>query len=210
MSHNSTPIEQFKVRRATSEDLPGLHELWNAERLPAEVLDKRFGEFQVVEAPDGKLVGALGLQKIGKDGYIHSECYKDFELSDKLRPLLWERFQNMIANHGLYRVWTKEKAPFWKQLGFVVPTEHNLKRWPEVLGPSSGDAIYMQLKDEDAIASLDKEFEMFRASEEARTAEIMSTAKSLKTFALFFGIAVFLMVIACTIYLIKAGHIFKR
>src|SRR5688572_5536991 len=131
MSLKNLGPESFRIRRATNEDLEGLRELWQADRLPGEMLEKRFGEFQVVElATGGPLLAALALQKLGKDGFIHSETYRDFALSDTLRPLLWERFQNMIQNHGLYRVWTGETAPFWKQIGFAAPGGDKISKFP--------------------------------------------------------------------------------
>ena len=50
------------VRRATLDDLPQLIELWQMEKLPVEVLDKRFTEFQVVADASGRIVGAVGMQ----------------------------------------------------------------------------------------------------------------------------------------------------
>ena len=210
MSHNTAGACEFKVRRATNEDLPALKLLWSADRLAADSLEKKFGEFQVVETSAGEIVAALALQREGKDGLIHSETYKDFALSDTIRPLLWERFQNMINNHGLYRVWTRETAPLWKQLGFRAPRKQESVRLPASFGATDPGLLYLQLKDEDAIVSLEKEFEMFRRSEQARTAELLSTAKGMKTLAMFIAIIVFLLIIGCTIYLVKSGNLLRR
>lgn len=210
MSHNTAGAGDYRVRRATNEDLPALKQLWSADRLPVEILEKRFGEFQVVENSTGEVVAGLALQRDGKDGLVHSETYTDFGLSDTLRPLLWERFQNMINNHGLYRVWTRETAPLWKQLGFRSPSETEVKRLPATFGDAAANLLYLQIKDEDAITSLEKEFEIFREAEKAKTAELLSTAKGMKTMALMIAIVVFLLIIGCTIYLIKTGNLFRR
>ena len=83
----------LQVRRATIEDLPKLVPLWLQEHLPCEQLEKRFKEFQVVEAPGGELVGAVGLEVAGAEGRLHGEVFAHPEQSDSLRELLWERAQ---------------------------------------------------------------------------------------------------------------------
>src|SRR5947207_1815499 len=109
----------YQVRRATVDDLPQLIVLRKAAHLPATDLEKRFTEFQVVENAEGKLAAAIGLQISQQQGLLHSEMVLDFSLADKLRPRLWERVEKVAANHGLFRVWTQETAPYWKQTGFV-------------------------------------------------------------------------------------------
>ena len=56
----------YRVRRATLEDIGALSELWKSMRFPVEELSRRVTEFQVAEAADGKLLGALGMQMAEK------------------------------------------------------------------------------------------------------------------------------------------------
>ena len=42
-------MPQLHIRRATVDDLPALRSLWAAARLPADELENRLTEFQVVE-----------------------------------------------------------------------------------------------------------------------------------------------------------------
>jgi len=67
------------VRRATLDDLPQLMDLWKLEKLPAEVLEKRFTEFQLVADSRGKIVGALGMQMVENQGKLHSELFPAYE-----------------------------------------------------------------------------------------------------------------------------------
>ena len=115
----------FRVRRATLEDLNQLSGRWKTMHLPADDLGKRVTEFQVAEDGEGKLAGAVGLQIAQRQGRVHSEAFGDFALADVLRPLLWERLQSLATNHGLLRVWTQEKAPFWTQCG-LAPANDSL------------------------------------------------------------------------------------
>ena len=68
----------IRIRRATTDDFQSLRLLWNSVRLPAGDLEKRLTEFQVVEAADGQIVGAIGVQIIGRHALLHSEGYTDF------------------------------------------------------------------------------------------------------------------------------------
>src|SRR5437763_4648115 len=109
----------YRVRRATLDDLPQLTGLWQAMHFPSEELAKRVTEFQVAESAEGKLLGAVGLQIAERQGRVHSEAFTDFSLAEQLRPLLWERLHAVATNHGLLRLWTQEQAPFWNHCGLL-------------------------------------------------------------------------------------------
>ena len=47
-------------------------------RLPAGELEKRLTEFQVVEAADGQIAGAIGVQIIRQHALLHSEGHTDW------------------------------------------------------------------------------------------------------------------------------------
>ncbi|MFN7138473.1 MAG: hypothetical protein ACK4UN_03950 [Limisphaerales bacterium] len=194
----------YKVRRATTDDLAQLNELWRATLLPAELLEKRFTEFQVVEAKDGTLVGAIGLQIHQKYGNIHSETYLDFGRADTLRPMLWDRLQNVAQNHGLVRLWTQETAPFWKQHGFEAHDETAEKKFPETFGSLDGKWLTLKLKEElESLLSVDKEFELFMQSEKARTQQMFEQAKSLKVLTYLLAIGLLLFVLAASFLVIR-------
>jgi len=118
----------YRIRRATVEDLGPLRSLWQTLNLPVGELEKRVTEFQVAEAPDGQVLGAVGLQILQGQGLIHSEVFSDFALAEPLRPLLWERLQAVATNHGLVRLWTREAAPFWSHCGLLPAAPEALAR----------------------------------------------------------------------------------
>src|SRR5215470_4660319 len=97
-------LSNYRVRRATLDDIGQLMSLWQSMRLPADDLAKRITEFQVAESSDQKLVGAIGLQIMDRQGRLHSEAFTDFALADSLRPQLWERLQSVATNNGLIRL----------------------------------------------------------------------------------------------------------
>ena len=170
----------YKVRRATVDDLPTLKSMWEAMHLPVAELEPRLTEFQVAEGPGGKVIGAWGFQILGRQGRIHSEAFSDFGPADIVRPMFWSRLQSLTANHGVVRLWTQENTPFWNRNGFQAPPAAVMERLPEMWNRSAPGWLTLQLKDEDAIASLEKEFALFMESEKQESARALGQAKSLK------------------------------
>ncbi len=171
----------IRIRRATTDDFQSLRSLWNSMRLPAGELEKRLTEFQVIEAGDGQIVGAIGVQIIGRHALLHSEGYTDFSMADAARQLFWERIQTITAHHGVFRLWTQENSPFWIRWGFQPATIELLERLPADWKCSGGKWLTFQLKNEEAIAALDKELEAFRESEKKRTTETLNQARTMTT-----------------------------
>ncbi|MEO7297358.1 MAG: hypothetical protein ABI042_02135 [Verrucomicrobiota bacterium] len=195
----------YQVRRATTDDLQSLVSLWNSAQLPADTLDKRFTEFQIVEDKTGKLLGAIGLQLSGTEGKLHSEAYSDFGLTDHLRPLLWERISTVANNHGLFRLWTDESPPFWKKEGgFTEPAADVLAKKPEAFSETKSRWLVLQLREDRAApSSLDAEFARFKAEENAQTGKIYQQARFFKGVALTLSVMLFIFVAVGLIYLFK-------
>src|SRR6266576_1716674 len=95
---------RYVTRRATVEDLPQLIALWRLERLPSEMLEKCFTEFQVVCDEAGEVLAAIGIRIAGVHGLLHGESIARPEEADALRALLWNRMQVIIRNHALERL----------------------------------------------------------------------------------------------------------
>jgi N-acetylglutamate synthase-like GNAT family acetyltransferase len=194
-------MPQLLTHRATVDDLPALRSLWLATNLPADELENRLTEFQVVEA-GGVFAGAVGVQILRQHARLHSEDYADFSIADAARELFWERIQKLAANHGVFRVWTQEASPFWTRWGFQpanaeilerLPEEwKNLEGHPNAPEQSKGGWLTLELKNEDAIqAALQNRFPDFIAAEKVHTAAVKKKAGQIRTFftALFFAIA---------------------
>jgi hypothetical protein len=188
-------LSKYRVRRATLDDIGQLTVLWQSMQYPAEDLARRITEFQVAEGPDGKVLGALGLQIAERQGRVHSEAFSDFALADQLRPLLWDRVQAVGTNHGLLRVWTQEQAPFWNHCGLLKPDAEALEKLPAPWrGPSSAWLTLKLRDDVEAVLSVDKEFALFMQSEKQRTEKIFQRARALKTFATLVAVALLIAV----------------
>ena len=186
----------YRVRRATLDDIGQLTSLWQSMNLSPEDLGKRITEFQVVEEAEGKLVGALGLQIAERHGLLHSEAYTDFALTDSLRPLLWERVQAVAINHGLLRLWTQEQAPFWTHCGLVRANEETVSKLPASWQGRPGNWLSLKLKEEvQAVLSADKEFAVFMASEKERTQRAFQQARVVKFIATLIALALLGLVI---------------
>ena len=196
----------YRARRATTDDVSSLVQLWQSAHLPADELEKRFTEFQVVEDDSGKLLGAVGLQIAAKEGKIHSEAYTDFALTDRLRPLLWERLTMVAANHGLFRLWTGEPAPFWKKnCGFAAASTDVRAKFPAQFGDGRATLLTLQLR-EDSVDpdALDAEFARFKAEEKLRTERMFQQARIFKGIAWGFAAVLFVFVVIGVIFLLRA------
>jgi len=193
-----------RVRRATLDDLTPLTALWQTMHFPAEEMGKRITEFQVAEGADGKLLGAVGLQLAERQGRVHSEAFFDFALGDRLRPLLWERIQAVARNHGLLRLWTREKAPFWNHCGLVAADAEALQKLPAPWRGELADWRTLKLRDDlETVMSLDKEFALFMDSEKQRTERAFHHARILKLIALVISLAVLALVIVGAVLIFK-------
>lgn len=190
----------YQIRRATLDDIGALKALWQTMHFAEGELERRLTEFQVVEGPDHTVVGALGFQMAERQGRIHSETFADFAIADSIRPMFWTRLQSLAANHGIFRLWTQERAPFWTQSGFQPANDGAIKKLPPAWNEAGSSWFTMQLKDEETIASLEKEFAMFMESEKQRSAQALDQAKTLKTIVTIFAFLVALAVFAAAAY----------
>jgi len=170
--------------------------------LPANELEKRLTEFQVAEAADGRLIGALGIQIVRPHARLHSESYLDFAHADEARQLFWDRIQTLASNHGVFRLWTQEGSPFWSRLGFRAANAATLAELPTEWQSAKGEWFMLQLKDEQAIVNaLDKDFAAFMQGEKRLTERTYEQARTLKTIITVIG---FTIAIVC---FIVAGYL---
>jgi N-acetylglutamate synthase-like GNAT family acetyltransferase len=186
----------YRVRRATLDDIGQLTAMWQSMFYPTEELARRVTEFQVAEGPDGKVLGALGLQIAERQGRVHSEAFSDFALAEHLRPMLWDRVHALATNHGLLRVWTQEQAPFWNHCGLLKADAEALEKLPALWRGPSAAWLTLKLKDDvETVISLDKEFALFMQSEKQRTEQVFRRARALKIFATLIALALLVVVV---------------
>ena len=200
---------RFRVRRATTDDFQSLKSLWNSMGLPADKMEKRLTEFQVIESGDGQLAGAIGLQVIRQHGLLHSEAYTDFSVADEARQLFWERLQVIASHHGVFRLWTQELSPFWSNCGFRIVITESLVQLPDEWKRFEGKWYTLQLKNEAALATLEKELTVFRKAEKQRTTQTRDQARTLTTIITVAGFAIGLALIGFAFYLlVRRGSLF--
>ncbi|MDE3068490.1 MAG: hypothetical protein KGJ60_13220 [Verrucomicrobiota bacterium] len=207
-----TNPSRLRVRRATVDDLNALRVLWVSMRLPADELEKRLTEFQIAETDDGGLIGAIGVQFIRQHALLHSEGYSDFGMADAVRQQFWQRIQTLASHHGVFRLWTQERSPFWKSFGFQPVTAELLPRLPEEWkNPFSGAWLTLQLKNEETIAAaLDKEFASFMSSEKNQTARVAARARTFRTVIIVAGFAIGIFCFALALYLLVRHSPFSQ
>lgn len=200
----------YRVRRATIDDLPTLKALWQSMNIPLGDLERRITEFQVATDSQNVVVGAIGFTINQRHGLIHSEAFSDFGAADQVRPMFWDRIAALALNHGVARYWTREHTPFWTHNGLKPASRESLERLPEVWDRSATGWLTLQLKDEDAIASLDKEFDLFVASERRRSEEALGGARQIRTVIFTIVMLLALAAMAYAAYLVVSGRITLR
>lgn len=202
----------FKVRRATVDDLPQLIELWKLENMPWEVLEKKLTEFQVVDDGTGTVQGCWGIHIAGKQAKLHHEVFLQSDLADTHRELLWQRLQAIIHNHALIRLWTRETAPFYHGSGFHVPTGDQIKIFPAAFSEENATWTVLELRPEHeqtAEVDVDKEFEKFKEMERVSTEKAFEQAKKIRAFATTLAVLLFLGVVAGSVYVLRPD-LFRR
>lgn len=192
----------LRVRRATVEDLETLRPMWSSMKLPVAELERRLTEFQVLENTEGKVLGGIGLQLGGSSGQLHSEGFTDFAIADQGRELLWNRIQTLASNHGVFRLWSRENVPFWTGVGFKKADAEALKKLPPGWNTEDTSWFTLQLKDEAAIASVEKELAMFMAAEKRNSDRVFQQARTMKMLANLLAIILFLFAMGVGIYLL--------
>ena len=115
----------------------------------------------------------------------------------------------IAANHGLTRVWTQMSAPFWKQV-FAEPSAEIQVKLPASFGGADRPWLFLQLKEEVAAVSLDKEFALFREAEREQTQKLFKQARLLKVLAFAFGIGVLALVIVWAFMFFQAQRRLKQ
>lgn len=195
----------LKVRRAVVDDLPQLIQLWKIERLPWEILEKRFTEFQVAVDASNQVIGAIGLHIVGHEGLMHSEVFLHFDLADTIRKMIWERMEVIAHNFGLVRIWTREDSPFWHHYGFQPATQEQLQKLPRVFGNADQGWYVASFRKEEPIKIMnpEKEFEILIAQEKAETQRITDLAKVMRIIAIVLAAILLLGVVIAAIYVIK-------
>ncbi len=201
---------EYQARRATLDDIASLRELWRAEKFPEATMEKRVPEFQVVQATDGAIVGALGLRVVGTQGLLYAESIGDFALTDTLRPLLWERMLTVARNRGLARLWTQNDAPFWREHGFAAAGEL-LPKLPAEFAGSEGPWLTLKLK-EDVLAGLtpEQEFALFRKGAMQESEAALRQARILKIIAWLVGAVLAGVLAVAGFYLLRFMRLTRR
>src|SRR5271156_2231142 len=182
----------LRVRRATVDDLDTLKSLWASMRLSPDELEPRLTEFQVVENSEGHVLGAMGIHFVKQHALLHSEGYSDFSVADSARNLFWERIQPLAANHGVFRIWTQERSPFWKSFGFQPPTAEMLPRLPEHWqNEFAGGWLTLQLKDEAVInAAIEKHFASIIATEKLEAQRVSEKVRNINNIIIVVGFSI--------------------
>ena len=195
--------QTLRIRRATVDDRAPLRMLWASMQLSPDELERRLTEFQVVENSQSEVVGAIGIQFSGHHALLHNEGYSDFGVADAARHLFWDRIQTLAANHGVFRIWTQERSPFWKSYGFQPPSAEVLGRLPAGWkNEFEGGWLTLQLKNEEVItAAFEKQFAGFMAAEKQSIERVTEKVQTFRTVVTVLGFVIGIIGLAISAYL---------
>ncbi len=187
------PLSSHRTRRATTDDLERLKALWQVEGFPVGELEKQFTDFQVAEDVRGEVAAAIALQIAGNQGRIHSETFADFGQTDLLRPRLWHQLQTTARLHGLFRLWTRETAPYWrKDAGFAEASREWLENLPAAFGAAGPGWLALRIREEGADPeALARQFELFKIAEQEKREKVLQRARFLRVVGTFIAILLF-------------------
>ncbi len=187
------PLSSHRTRRATTDDLEQLKALWQAEQFPVAQLEKQFTDFQVAEDDRGGVAAAIALQVAGNQGRIHSETFGDFGQTDLWRPRLWQQLQSTAQNHGLFRLWTRETAPYWRtEAGFTEASREMLENLPASFGAAGPGWLALRIRQKGADPeALARQFELFKIAEQAKRDKLLRHARLLRLVGTLIAILLF-------------------
>jgi N-acetylglutamate synthase-like GNAT family acetyltransferase len=187
------PLSSHGTRRATTDDLEQLKALWQAEGLAADELERQLTDFQVADDGRGRVAASIGLQIAGDQGLVHGETFADFGQTDLWRPRLWRQVQITAQNHSLFRLWTREGAPFWrKDAGFAEADRPLLEKRPASFGAAGPGWLTLRIREEGADAeALARQFELFKITEQAKREKLLRNARLLRLIGTLIAIVVF-------------------
>ena len=159
----------------------------------------------MVEDGEGRIRAAIAMEIGAGAGRIHSEAIEDFSLADTLRPLMWVRLRGVAQNHGLFRVFTQETAPFWKRdAGFAPAGADVMQKFPESFGPPTGEWLVLRLREEGADPeSIERQFAAFKETERAKRERLLGQIKPLKWIGIGIAILVFIIGFIAIFYSMK-------
>ena len=199
------PLSNHRTRRATTDDLASLKALWQAEQFPVGELEKQLTDFQVAEGERGEVAAAIALQIAGSQGRIHSETFADFGQTDLLRPRLWHQLQTTAQLLGLFRLWTRETAPFWrKDAGFTEASRECLEALPSSFGPAGPGWLALRIREEGADPeALARQFELFKITEQEKREKLLRRAGLLRFIGTFIAAVLFASAFVLLLWVFK-------
>ena len=209
----SASVEPIRpvARKATLDDLPALHALWQRAGLPWSELERFVTEFQVVPGDDGLLQGAVGLQIDGSEALLHSEAIFPGTDADEIRAASWTRMQIVARNQGVARLWTLEDAPFWKAT-FVRADPAAVQGLQAAFRDPEADWLVFQLVDPVRAQKLvDERLALWEANRHADSDELLNKINLIRTLAFTAaGLLIGAMLLMVVFVLVKRPDLLQR
>ncbi len=200
--HDSPNEPDLRARRATVDDLPGLHALWQRVGLPWDELERFVTEFILVPNDDGLPLAAIGLQADADQGLVHSEAILPGHDDDVLRAALWQRLQIIARNQGIARLWTLEDASFWQAVFQPAPGPDKDALKAVFADPTASWWTFSLRDPARAQRLLDERMAMWEAHRQADATHFSDTIARIRQFAFVIAGLVILMMVGMVVYVV--------
>ena len=193
---------EIRARRATVDDLPGLHALWQHAGLPWDQLERFVTEFILVPNDDGLPLASIGLQAEGDQGLVHSEAILPGQDDEALRAALWQRLQIIARNHGIVRLWTLEDAVFWTTRFESAPDSVVRGLGATFADPTASWWICVLRDPERAQRLLDERMALWEAHRQSDAHQFSDTIARIRQAAFIIAGLVIAMMVGMVVYLV--------
>ncbi|WP_168795980.1 arsenic resistance N-acetyltransferase ArsN2 [Paraburkholderia aromaticivorans] len=113
----------MKIRAARSDDLDAIKTLLAENELPvADVGAALLVDFLVAEDASGRIVGSVGLERVGTDALLRSLAVVQTSRNAGLGARLLARAENLARASGISELWllTTTAADFFPRAGYVA------------------------------------------------------------------------------------------
>lgn len=139
------------IRTASPDDLQPIAALLRGADLPIDGLTDQFGDGYAIAEIDGRIAGAVGIERYGDDGLLRSAVVDPSFRGHGVGDALTRDRLSWAATHGLRSVWllTTTASAYFPRFGFRPATRADapasMQASPEFVDACPASAVAMRL-----------------------------------------------------------------
>ena len=144
-------------------------------RFPADELEKRLTEFQVVEAAEGQIVGAMAFKLSASTPCSTAKDTRIFRWRHRAGTV-WGSIRTIAPHNGVFR-FGPGKIAFLGPLGFSIPHAEISRACPGN-GKVRRKLAHLPNQGRRGLTAVEKELAAFKEIEKKRSAEMLDQARA--------------------------------